>query len=159
MLRKMTWFLVGVLLIIIPFSYAIATKSKKHIQVSETFAPLVHSGKHTRLEHGHTSTLSRLVAPIAIGIIQVGSDAAKSVNQRVPPSANPGSIGRLEAPRKGKGYPAMPRIVSDIVINRGICTQGKRKLTRGLHRLAEYNSLAFARYCKKVQKIKIECCA
>lgn len=29
MLRKMTWFLVGVLLIIIPFSYAIATKSKK----------------------------------------------------------------------------------------------------------------------------------
>lgn len=157
-LRKMTWFLVGVLLIIIPFSYTKREKVQRHIQVSETFAPLVHSGEHTRQEHGHTSTLSRLVAPIAMGIIQVGSDAAKSVNQRVPPSANPGSIGRLDSPRKGNGYPAMPRIVSDIVINRGICTQGKRKLTRGLHRLAEYNSLALARYCQKIQKIEIECC-
>lgn len=90
---------------------------------------------------------------MAMGIIQVGSEAAKSVNQRVPPSANPGSAGRLESPMKGRGYPAMPRIVSDIVTNRGICTQGKRKLTRGLHRLAEYSSLALARYCH-VQKKK-----
>lgn len=88
---------------------------------------------------------------MAMGIIQVGSEAARSVNQRVPPSANPGSAGRLESRMKGRGYPAMPRIVSDIVTNRGICTQGKRKLTRGLHRLAEYSSLALARYCH-VQK-------